>query len=76
VTSVDKEIVEQLCDYFGLGTVESFRPVAFQAHFAGVGRITRATPKYRRDVTNHVYSARLAAKGLPAAGRRHADNAL
>jgi len=76
VPSVDKEIVEQRCDYFGRATVESFRPVAFQAHFAGVGRITRATPRYRRDVTNHVYSARLAAKGLPVVGRRHADNDL
>jgi hypothetical protein len=58
VPSVDKELVEQLCAYFGLGTIESFRPVAFQAHFGGVGRITRATLKYRRDITNHVFRVR------------------
>jgi hypothetical protein len=27
VTSVDKDLIEQLCDYFGLGTVDSFCPV-------------------------------------------------
>ena len=54
----DKEIVEQLCAYSGLETVESFHPVAFQAHFGGVGRITRATLKYRRHITNHVFRVR------------------
>jgi hypothetical protein len=31
---------------------------SFQEHFGGVGRITRETPRYRRDVTNHVYLCR------------------
>jgi hypothetical protein len=31
---------------------------SFQEHFGGVGRITRETPRYRRDVTNHVYRVR------------------
>jgi hypothetical protein len=31
---------------------------SFQEHFGGVYRITRETPRYRRDLTNHVYFRR------------------
>jgi hypothetical protein len=66
-------MVEQLCEYFGLGSVESFRSVAFQAHFGGVGRITRATPKYRRVIKDHVLRVRGLVALEQADGRGVAD---
>jgi len=31
---------------------------AFREHFGGAGQIRQETPRYRRDVTNHVYRVR------------------
>ena len=55
-------------------TVESFRPVGFQARFGGVvGRITRATPKYRRVIKDHDLRVRGLVALEQANGRGVAD---
>jgi hypothetical protein len=69
-------MVEQPCEYFSAsGRGRELPPRCLpQAHFGGVaGKITRATPKYPRDIKEHVLRVRGLVALEQADGRGAAD---